>query len=256
MTDLAALPAIEARPHPAKYNPKVLEALRRFLIRLDPGQTWRILDAFGGIGLIHSLGWPRSIATDLEIEWIHQGGPRSAVADACALPFPDGSINAYVVSVVWGNRMSDTYAGGGRCRACAGHAHDLTGDPCPRCGGAGVDVSKRHTYTVYLGRRPTRNSAAVLQWGPDYRALHRRSWTEATRVLTTTEDAWILLDVDDHIRLGERQRVTAWHVATIEALGFEYVGRATVDSPTLAHGANWDTRVADEQVIVFRRRAR
>lgn len=243
------------RPHCAKYNDQVLEAIRRFLARMDPDRSWRILDAFAGVGLIHSLGWPRSIASELEFEWAHQGGARSQVADACQLPFPDGSIRAYVVSVVWGNRMSDTYAGGGRCRKCQGHCQDLTGAPCERCNGAGVDLSTRHTYTVYLGRRPSRNSAAVLQWGPKYRTLHRSSWAEAARVLTTTEDAWIILDVDDHIRVGERQRVTAWHVNTVKALGFEYMGRATVDSPTLAHGANWETRVADEQVIVFRRRA-
>lgn len=257
---------IEPRPHCAKFSEPILDAIRFYLDAVDPHGTWRVLDPFAGVGRIHRLATcpdpshaiRPTIGSELEAEWIVQGGARSLVADAHSLPFADGTFDAIVTSPCYGNRMADLYDGKGQCRKCAGHPAALDGTPCDRCDGTGRDQSERNTYRIKLDRPLTRNSAAGLRWGPAYRKFHRTAWAECVRVLRRPEPgrpvARFILNTSDHMRLGERQPVTRFHVDTLRALGLSRVGRLDIATRRNRNGAGAHdkrARVEAENVTVF-----
>jgi tRNA G10 N-methylase Trm11 len=251
---------LERPGHCAKFSTEVLAGITRLVDRLDPDHEWTILDPFAGIGLIHTIAAGRTtVASELEPEWAAQGAdhaPRNAVARAEFLPFADGSVDAIITSPSYGNRMCDTYDGKGVCHKCNGHPADLFGGECDRCGGAGHDTSKRYTYTTALGRRLTWGSAAGLQWGPEYRRLHRLAWKDATRVLRPA--GWFILNISDHLRQnsrGDQVRipVSRWHHDHLTTqLGYEAVTVVDIKTHRNGNGANHDARVQTEHLVLFR----
>lgn len=208
--------------HPAKFSEPILELLRELVADL-PGP---ILDPFAGTGRIHELGRTDTIGVEIEPEWVelHE---RTEVGDATALRFADGSIGTIVTSPTYGNRMADTYDG--------------------------RDGSRRNTYRVALGRNLSPNSSAGMQWGERYRALHRKAWEEAFRVLDP--DGYLVLNVSDHVRKGKLVPVTGWHAKTLLDVGFVGVsdGWHYLETRRNRHGANGDLRADGESVIVFRK---
>ena len=85
--------------------------------------------------------------------------PGTIVADALALPFPDGAFDAIVTSPTYGNRYADHFT--------------------PK---EGTEWTWR-SYTLDLGRKLHPNNSGQLQWGPEYRTFHTRAWAQAVRVL-------------------------------------------------------------------------
>lgn len=107
-----------------------------------------------------------------------------------------------------------------------------------------------HTYAAELGRNLSPGSGAALQWGPAYRDLHLKAWTEAWRVLRT--GSRFILNIKDHIRNGKRQMVTDWHIETLESLGFVLQDHhKDFNVPGLRDGENYDLRIEYESVILF-----
>lgn len=267
-----------ARPHPAKFSPEVLDALVQIVDAEAEREQRRlhVLDPFAGVGLIHEVAarlagrMLRVTAVELEPEWATQR-PGAVVGDAARLPVRPGSVDALVTSPCYGNRMADVYDGTGPCRKCDGlgslvmlAAADMTAEaldagalaerqPCDRCGGGGRDRSTRMTYTISLGRRPSEGSAATLQWGDRYRALHGLFWTAADEALRP--GALAVINISNHVRGGEVQRVVEWHldwwlhrrytVETVDRVGTRRYG----------FGSNRDARVDAERVLVLRKAA-
>lgn len=163
----------------------------------------------------------------------------------------------YLMHNCYGNRMADTYDGSrDRCTTCKGDGEALVDDEiveCPGCGGSGLMRSKRYTYRIALGHDLTDGSAAGLQWGHDYRELHRAVWREANRVLKPR--GLLMLNISDHIRNGDPQGVDIWHASVLGELGFRLLEQRPIRTQRSKNGANRDARALCEWLLVFRRRA-
>lgn len=248
--------------HCAKFSEPILDQVAKILDGLDPDHDWRILDPFAGIGLVHLVADGRTtVASELEPPWAVQGldlSPCTLAANALRLPFPDDTFDAIITSPCYGNRMADTYDGKGQCKRCHGHPLTLDGETCDRCVGTGHDNSKRYTYTTSLGHRPTAGSAAVMQWGPQYRQLHRLAWVEATRVLRP--GGKFILNISDHLRTEGpkdhryqvRVPVSRWHYDHLtKVLGYTAIDIINVDTDRSRNGANHEARVEAEHLVTF-----
>lgn len=224
-TDLALVP----RPHPAKWSAPILtvigEALRSDLFASPPA---RLLDPFAGRGLGDLRAtYPEGewVGVELEPEWAAQADG-TITGDATRLPADwSGTFCAVVTSPCYGNRMADTYDG--------------------------RDGSRRMTYRTAIGRPLTDRSTAGVQWGSEYRALHRLAWAEAHRVLRP--DGLLVVNVSNHVRGGVEQHVMEWHVDALAALGFRLERLLPIRTRRYGDGANRDARVDAEHLIVTRR---
>ena len=210
--------------HPAVFNPLILATINDMLGDADP-----VLDPFAGVGGIfdlprHPSGLLREIeGLEIEEKWANLR-PKITHASALDIPWEDGYFGAIATSPTYGNRMADQYDG--------------------------RDGSKRHTYRIALGQPLHEENSGALQWGVDYRVFHMRAWLEARRVLAP--GGKFILNIKDHIRDGERQRVADWHVECLRGwLGFGLVERREVKSPGMRFGSNADLRIDYEEVILF-----
>lgn len=228
---------MEAVRHPAKFHRRIIAAVATWLQTNKPKLWWvksvTCLDPFAGVGRITTLrehGYCGSFRlAELEPEWARQiptiGADRLHVGDGCRLPWGEDSISFGLTSPCYGNRMADDHT------------------PSPE------DTSRRNTYRHSLGRPLSEGSAAGLQWGGEYRALHSRAWNEAYRVLVP--GGVLLVNLKDHIRAGERVEVTEWHARELRRLGFTYRTSLRIDCPGLRQGANEKLRMGYEEVLVF-----
>lgn len=215
-----AIPGGGVVRHPARYTGALLPVLDELLPR-----GGRILDPFAGTGRLREIR-PGAVLVEIEPEWAAIGG--AVVGDALSLPFRAGAFDAVCTSPVYGNRMSDKF-----------RDHQ-------------VDKGyRRNTYTHALGRDLHPRNAGRLQWGEGYREFHRRAWREVWRVLA--DGGGFVLNVKDHIRGGEVQRVSAWHLETCEDIGFMFGWEYRVPVRGNRMGANGSARVDYESVYVFRK---
>lgn len=205
-----------AAKHPARYTPSLMpyfeDAVRGYQ---------RVLDPMAGTGRIHQLP-NRTVGVEIEPEWaeIH---PDTLVADCCHLPFADNTFDAIVVSPCYGNRFADHHVA--------------------------KDGSLRRSYTHDLGRDLHPNNSGTLQWGPAYREFHVGAWNEASRVLMG--GGRFVLNCKDHIRKGEVQRVTEWHIADLTSLGFVLVQQIGIPTGGMGMGAHRDARTNLEWIVIL-----
>ena len=216
-------------PHPAKFSDPILEVIAPHV-----KGCLNILDPFAGVGkvaLLKQHGFTGSVTcNELEEEWTRQawvyGADEVIVGDALLLGgrMP-ASFDAIVTSPVYGNRMSDH--------------HDAR------------DNSKRITYRHKLGRKLTRGNSGMLQWGPKYRAFHLRAWRSILECLKP--GGVFVLNCSNHIRKGEVQDVTQWHVLILQAMDLVVEDWVKVDTKRMRFGENHQSRVGYESVVVFRK---
>ena len=206
-------------PHPAPYGDRHIEIARKWLPAADYPL---VMDVFGGTGKIHDLP-QQTLACELEPEWAAMH-PNTHIGDATALTYPNGAFDAICTSPAWGNRLADKFI--------------------PSAG----DKSKRWTYRISLGRELTEGSGASMQWGQGYRDLHAKAWAEAWR--TIRPSGRLMINIANHIRGGEEQRVTEWHLATCVGLGFQYVDMVDVHGPRMTFGRNGQKRCQEVFLIV------
>ena len=220
--DATMLFEVPANPkHPARYTKSLLPVMAGML----RGRR-RILDIFGGVGgvfaLEHWLGRGVEIqAIELERRYAAVN-PRTRVGNALHLPWADGYFDAICTSPAYGNRLADQLR-----------------PPDQDC----------ISYAQALGENLHPDNGGALQWGPEYRDLHRRCLLEARRVLCPS--AAFVLNMKDHYRNFELQPVTQWWIDTMTALGFRLLRHERVNTPSMRYGANADLRVEYESVILF-----
>lgn len=207
-----------ATRHPAKYSGSVIDAIGEWVSESDPVV---VLDPFAGVGTITRL-FEGGVGVELEPEWASQGERgRMIVGDATRLPIRTASIDVVVTSPTYGNRMADH--------------HDAR------------DASRRNTYRHALGRPLHERNTGMMQWGDNYRRMHREAWSEARRVLRPR--GLLIVNVSNHVRRGVEEHVVEWHLAELFALGLRLRGVRYVITPRLRYGANRDKRAAHEFVI-------
>lgn len=215
--------------HPAKYSDPILEAMYDIICQEPVAhRPLRILDPFAGTGKIHELQDRnmalRTYGLEIEPEWASMH-PRTVVGDATKLPFGDETVEVIATSPCYGNRMADTYDG--------------------------RDGSRRMTYRLALQRELSKGSAAGLQWGPSYRALHEHALVEMLRVLCL--GGLGIINMSNHIRGGEVQLVVEWWTRTVIDMGVQLISVTPVTTSRYRHGANHTARVEAEHLITFRK---
>ncbi len=211
--------------HPAPYSDALLALFRDLLGDLIVvGEP--ILDPFAGTGRIHELR-PTYETTGIEIEteWAALS-PHTVLGNALALPTDwTDEFAAIVTSPTYGNRLADS--------------HNAS------------DPGRRRSYTHDLGRPLDVDNSGAMQWGSEYRFFHRDAWKEAVRCLA--DDGLFLLNIKDHIRDGNRQQVSRWHIKALESLGLEWEEEHEVPTRGLMAGANHELRAGGEKVYVLRK---
>jgi len=215
--------------HPATFSPEILDVIDELL-----GDARWVLDPFAGIGGIHELcedlgavghQYGRyTFGVEIEKEWADQH-IRTVHGSALALPWGASAFDAIATSPTYGNRMADSYDG--------------------------RDGSARSTYRIALGEPLNPENSGRMQWGKKYRALHRKAWAEAVRVLKP--GGRFVLNCKDHVRKGEVQRVTDWHAGALRDLGLKTEAWRCVETKGYGYGANAAARVGAEDVVLLRK---
>lgn len=242
--------------HPAKFSKPVLTAIRKILVpeAIAVGHI-KVLDPFAGVGGVHELA-EQSVSTlglELQPEWA-SAHEDTRVGDVLAMPADwRGFFDVLVTSPCYGNRMADHHAAADPCRACdgSGVGDYLDRVPCTTCKGTGL--TRRNTYAHALresGAEPVEGSAAMMQWGPEYRAFHEAAWRACKTVLRP--GALAVINVSNHIRDGREQRVVEFHLNTWMLLGVTVQEVRRVQTQRNGQGANRDSRVEGEVVMALR----
>jgi hypothetical protein len=216
--------------HPAPYSHGVLVAMRRLLAdeaarcHTSPASL-RILDPMAGIGRVHQLPG-KTVGVELEPEWADQH-PKTKLGDATCLPFRRSTrFDVICVSPAYGNRFADHHEA--------------------------KDGSERRSYTHDLGRQLSPGSTCNLHWGPKYRELHERIWTEVTRFLKP--EGLFILNVSDFIAKRERVPVAEWHLCCLFNMGYHVESIETVATKRMRKGENHAARVDGELIAALRRK--
>lgn len=260
--------ALRPEDHPAQWSEPVLDAIVDVLV--DLGEVdFEALDPYCGVGLgrLHDKlakffdedGGLTGV--ELEREWAKRRagmpvGCQIVKGDATNLPAGWSDHFGFVItSPCYGNRMADCHEPTARdyCRTCDGK-RKVKGQPCKNCRGTGM--SDRRTYRHRLGRMPSTNSSAVLQWGNEYRRHHRAAIDEWTRVLVPGGCA--IVNMSNHFRTLERgagpieQKVVEWWVNELVVRGWSLVEVRRVKTQRARKGQNGESRVDGEVLIVAR----
>ena len=212
--------------HGAKFSDEILDTASRIIGR--ELQTRVLLDPFAGSGRVHELAdetncWTFGIEIEPEFAEMNK---LTFVGDSTVdIPkwFEADTVDVVFSSPCYGNRMADK-------------------DMRSTCAG---------TYTKWLGRKPSANSAGGMQWGEDYRDLHERVWGQVT--LASKRGALFVLNTKDFPRNFKRVHVGLWHLNVLTSLGWSWVGHEMVDAPGQNFGANQGHKVDNEDLFILRK---
>ena len=223
--------------HPCPFSKALMPTLIEACAGFPEGSL--LVDPFAGIGRagdIAAVHGYRFVGVELEPEYAEQH-PDVLVGDSTELTtlIPPGTVDIIVTSPTYGGRMADQYLGSPKDRE-----HE-----------AATGKIRRRTYAVSLRRTLAENNTGRYQWGDRYRLLHIDVWQECFKVLRP--GGRMVLNVSNHIRKHEEQRVADWHDGVLQVLGFVRKERIMVRTPRYRDGANRDARVAAEYVFIYER---
>jgi tRNA G10 N-methylase Trm11 len=210
--------------HPAKYTDKFIPIFAELLV-----DSKSVLDPFAGTGKLAEIkkhGFKgKVICNELEPEWVQNceyDVDLFNIGDAQNLSWVD-SVEAICTSPTYGNRMADDHNA--------------------------KDHSRRITYTHYLGRKLNENNTGKMQWGEKYRKVHEKVYEECFRVLI--EGGLIIVNVSNHIRNHQEVDVVGFHKEALTKVGFTFKEEIKIETPRMKFGANSNTRVKFESILIF-----
>lgn len=210
--------------NPATYHPKIMQAIALLAEQHFPPHS-ALLDPFAGQGAIfHILPQYNWTGVEIEVLWA-ASHPKIEVGDALALHYPPETFDGVCTSPCYGNRMADHHEA--------------------------KDTSRRITYRHCLGQPLHPHNSGNLQWGPAYQAFHLQAWYEVYRVMKP--GGVMILNMKDHVRKGQVQRVTEWHQMTLQKIGFTLLEEERIYLKGNGFGSNGKCRVPFETLTVFRR---
>lgn len=210
--------------HPAVFSDKILATIAEHV-----GPAEIVLDPFAGTGRIHELAsdTTRTIGVEIEPDWpgAHPDNIQGNALDLLAIVEPE-SVDAIATSPTYGNRMADSHNA--------------------------KDDSVRLTYTHTIGHDLDPDNSGAMQWGDTYRSFHEAAWHQSVAVLKP--GGTFTLNIKNHIRGGEIQRVAEWHINILmRSQGLEMVALDVIPTKGVDAGANSDKRTGFELVITFRK---
>lgn len=210
--------------HPAKFSDKILATIAEHV-----GPAEIVLDPFAGTGRIHELAsdTTRTIGVEIEPDWpgAHPDNIQGNALDLLAIVGAE-SVDAIATSPTYGNRMADSHNA--------------------------KDDSVRLTYTHTIGHDLDPDNSGAMQWGDKYRSFHEAAWQQSVAVLKP--GGTFTLNIKNHIRNGEIQRVAEWHInALMRRHHLEMVALDVLTTKGVDAGANADRRTGFELVVTFRK---
>lgn len=216
--------------HPAPFRDEHIAVIHSLLIEHGLAQPQTILDPFAGIGTVHQLrhyGY-QTWGIEIEREW------------AMASPY-----------TIWGNTLDlhTTLARGGLAPSFDGIVTSPTFGNRMADHHEAKDDSFRNTYRHRLGRALSPANSGMLQWGDEYRAFHAEAWRQCSEVTKR----FFVLHMKDHIRKGERQLVTDWHIDILGRLDWKEQEFISSAAPGNRYGENHELRVDRESIILLER---
>jgi len=215
--------AIHPCPYPKHFLPLFADVLKK-----EKSKT--VLDIFGGVGTLAKVkqyGFTgKVIINEIESKWSKIAKKVADVVitgDAQNLKLPNKSINAIITSPTYGNDMAVTY-------------------------------KRERTYTVCNGKPLKNSNTGQMRWsveGNKYKKIHENAYKEAFRVLTN--NGVIVVNVKNHIRNGEVQKVAEWHLDTLKAIGFTPVSVKKVKVTGIPFGGLNLPKVSHEHILILRK---
>lgn len=216
--------------HPAKFSDNILAEITEQILEHHPNTPKvHVHDPFAGTGRIHRLRETRlntvpftTTGTEIEPEWAEMD-ERTTLGDSTKDPLPEGT-TWVATSPCYGNRMAGRYFKEGR-----------------------QDYTYASTHSG-LGRAPSGDSAALLNWGPEYRKFHESVYRLMMQCKTLEG---ITLNVKDHIRQHQPQGVDIWHAtAILEAGAFRLAGMKSVPVRGNRHGVNKGEAIGSHEWVM------
>lgn len=211
--------------HPAVFSSPLLPVFKKMLDKYLHTTPIHVLDPFAGIGRIHELASDGIFTYGLEIapKWA-ACHPNTKCGDVLQLrKYYRRKFDAIVTSPCYGNRFADHH-----------NARDGS--------------HRRSYFHDYGPDLPFENNAGVMHWGDEYREFHELAWLRVNSVLRN--GGLFILNIKNHIRDGEVQRVAEWHVKQLQALGLKKLTKVTVHTTLMKAGENRDLRFP-ERIYVF-----
>lgn len=251
-----ASPALAVARHPAKWSDQVLDA-SAFILDAEwryqgLNRTLSVLDPFAGTAKIRKLESVlfRAVeftCVEIEPKWA-AADPKTIIGDATQLPknWTD-RFDALCCSPCYGNRLADSHAAKDKCKTCGGRG-EIEKHTCVTC--HGEKLSRRNTYRHALGEELQPNNAGAMQWGQEYRELHRAAWAEALRVVKP--QGLLVVNISNHIRNHKEIPVAEWHLNHFLRLGCFVQEVQRVQTPRNRQGENGEARVMGELILVMR----
>lgn len=213
--------------HPCPY-PKHFLPLFAKVLKQEKSQT--VLDIFGGVGTLAKVkehGFTgKVIINEIEPKWgniARKVADKVIIGDAQKLNLSDKSVDAVVTSPTYGNDMAVTY-------------------------------KRERTYTVCNGKPLKKSNTGQMRWskeGEKYRKVHENAYKEAFRVLT--DNGIMIVNVKNHIRNGEEQKVAEWHLETLKEIGFTPVKVKKVKVTGIPFGGLNIPRIPYEHILILRK---
>lgn len=211
--------------HPAKFSKELIPVFNDIINKYRNQEFPIILDPFAGTGKVHYINDNfDTYGIEIEPEWANMHH-RTLCGDSTKMTHENCFFDFILTSPTYGNRMADCHIA--------------------------KDNTKRNTYTHVLGRPLSDNNSGKMQFGGEYKELHKKVYSECRRVLKSK--GYMVINMKNHIRKGAEVDVCLWHKECIKDIGFKFIEEYKIDVKGNGFGANMKNKIKYEKIMIFRK---